>query len=60
VACNFLGFIDLSDLNSAHNGYLQIYLDLGMVGVCLIGVILIRRVSVCQQGISVQSRCLAA
>src|SRR5258708_7587057 len=36
-----LGFVDLSDLNSAHNGYLQIYLDLGMVGVCLIGVILI-------------------
>ena len=36
-----LGFIDLSNLNSAHNGYLQIYLDLGMVGVCLVGAILI-------------------
>jgi exopolysaccharide production protein ExoQ len=36
-----LGFIDLSNLNSAHNGYLQIYLDLGAVGVCLIGAILI-------------------
>lgn len=36
-----LGFIDLSDLNSAHNGYLQIYLDLGVVGVCLIAAILI-------------------
>jgi len=36
-----LGFLDLSDLNSAHNGYLQIYLDLGLVGVCLLAVILI-------------------
>jgi exopolysaccharide production protein ExoQ len=36
-----LGFLDLSDLNSAHNGYLQIYLGLGLVGVCLIAVILI-------------------
>lgn len=36
-----LGFIDLSDLNSAHNGYLQIYLDLGVVGVFLIGLVLV-------------------
>ncbi len=36
-----LGFIDLSNLNSAHNGYLQIYLDLGVIGVALIVVILI-------------------
>jgi exopolysaccharide production protein ExoQ len=36
-----LGFYDLSNLNSAHNGYLQIYLDLGVVGVCLLGAILI-------------------
>ncbi len=36
-----LGFLDLSNLNSAHNGYLQIYLDLGLVGVCLLAVILI-------------------
>lgn len=35
------GFIDLSNLNSAHNGYLQIFLDLGVIGVCLIGAILI-------------------
>ena len=35
------GFLDMSDLNSAHNGYLQIYLDLGLVGVCLIALILI-------------------
>jgi len=36
-----LGFKDLSNLNSAHNGYLQIYLDLGWVGVSLIVLILI-------------------
>ena len=36
-----MGFRDLSNLNSAHNGYLQIYLDLGLVGVCLIVLILI-------------------
>jgi exopolysaccharide production protein ExoQ len=35
------GFRDLSNLNSAHNGYLQIYLDLGLVGVSLIVLILI-------------------
>lgn len=28
-------------LNSAHNGYLQIYLDLGGVGVCLLAFILV-------------------
>jgi exopolysaccharide production protein ExoQ len=36
-----LGFRDLSNLNSAHNGYLEMYLDLGLVGVCLIVLILI-------------------
>jgi exopolysaccharide production protein ExoQ len=35
------GFRDLSNLNSAHNGYLQIYLDLGFIGVFLIALILI-------------------
>ena len=35
------GFRDLSNLNSAHNGYLQIYLDLGWVGVGLLLLILI-------------------
>jgi O-antigen ligase len=32
---------DLSNLNSAHDGYLQIYLDLGWIGVFLISIILI-------------------
>ena len=36
-----MGFRDLSNLNSAHNGYLQIYLDLGLVGLSLIVLILI-------------------
>ncbi|HEY0704519.1 MAG TPA: O-antigen ligase family protein, partial [Candidatus Acidoferrales bacterium] len=35
------GFRDLSNLNSAHDGYLQIYLDLGLVGLFLIVLILI-------------------
>jgi O-antigen ligase len=30
------GYADIANLNSAHNGYLQIYLDLGCVGVCLL------------------------
>jgi len=38
---HLLGFRDLSGLNSAHDGYLQIYLDLGMVGVCLLVLVLI-------------------
>ncbi|MGA9416131.1 MAG: O-antigen ligase family protein [Terriglobales bacterium] len=35
------GFLDMSNLVSAHNGYLEVYLDLGWVGVCLIVLILI-------------------
>jgi len=35
------GFRDLHNLNSAHDGYLQIYLDLGWIGVCLLVLILI-------------------
>ena len=31
----------MSNLVSAHNGYLEVYLDLGWVGVCLIVLILI-------------------
>lgn len=34
------GFRDLHNLNSAHNGYLELYLDLGLVGVGLIVLIL--------------------
>jgi exopolysaccharide production protein ExoQ len=36
-----LGFRDLHNLNSAHNGYLELYLDLGLVGVGLLMLILI-------------------
>jgi O-antigen ligase len=32
---------DLSNLNSAHDGYLQIYLDIGSIGLCLVLIILI-------------------
>jgi exopolysaccharide production protein ExoQ len=35
------GFRDLSSLNSAHNGYVEAYLDLGLVGLSLIVLILI-------------------
>jgi exopolysaccharide production protein ExoQ len=35
------GFLDMSDLVSAHDGYLEVYLDLGWVGVCLIVLILV-------------------
>jgi exopolysaccharide production protein ExoQ len=35
------GFLDMSDLVSAHNGYLEVYADLGLMGVCLIALILI-------------------
>jgi exopolysaccharide production protein ExoQ len=35
------GFRDLPNLNTAHNGYIQIYLDLGLVGLCLIVLILL-------------------
>jgi exopolysaccharide production protein ExoQ len=35
------GFLDMSDLVSAHNGYLEVYLDLGWIGVCLIALVII-------------------
>jgi exopolysaccharide production protein ExoQ len=35
------GFLDMSNLVSAHNGYLEVYVDLGSVGVCLVALILI-------------------
>jgi exopolysaccharide production protein ExoQ len=35
------GYIDMSNLVSAHNGYLEVYLDLGLIGLFLIAVILI-------------------
>jgi len=36
-----MGFVDMSNLVSAHNGYLEVYCDLGLIGVCLILLILI-------------------
>jgi exopolysaccharide production protein ExoQ len=41
VAAGLTGYWDVHDLVSAHNGYLQIYLDLGLVGVSLIVIVLI-------------------
>jgi len=35
------GFLDMPDLVSAHNGYIEVYLDLGWAGVSLIALILI-------------------
>jgi O-antigen ligase len=35
------GYLDMSNLVSAHNGYIEVYLDLGWAGVCLIALILI-------------------
>jgi exopolysaccharide production protein ExoQ len=36
-----LGFTDMHNLNSAHNGFIETYLDLGLVGLCLIMLIVI-------------------
>jgi exopolysaccharide production protein ExoQ len=35
------GYFDMSNLVSAHNGYIEVYLDLGWVGLCLIALILV-------------------
>jgi exopolysaccharide production protein ExoQ len=41
VARGLPGYWDIHNLVSAHNGYLEVYLDLGLVGLCLIALILI-------------------
>jgi O-antigen ligase len=41
VARGLPGYWEIHNLVSAHNGYIQIYLDLGWVGVCLIALIII-------------------
>ncbi len=41
VARGLLGYWEIHNLVSAHNGYIQIYLDLGLVGLFLIVLILI-------------------
>jgi O-antigen ligase len=41
VAHGLPGYWEIHNLVSAHNGYIEVYLDLGWVGVCLIALILI-------------------
>jgi O-antigen ligase len=41
VAAGLQGYWEIHNLVSAHNGYIEVYLDLGLVGLCLIALILI-------------------
>ena len=41
VALGLRGYWEIHNLVSAHNGYIEVYLDLGWIGVCLIALILI-------------------
>ena len=41
VALGLPGYWEIHNLVSAHNGYIEVYLDLGWVGLCLIALILI-------------------
>jgi exopolysaccharide production protein ExoQ len=41
VAAGLRGYWEIHNLVSAHNGYIEVYLDLGCVGLCLIVLILI-------------------
>lgn len=41
VARGLQGYWEIHNLVSAHNGYIEVYLDLGWIGVCLIALILI-------------------
>ncbi len=41
VALGLRGYWQIHNLVSAHNGYIEVYLDLGWVGLCLIALILI-------------------
>jgi exopolysaccharide production protein ExoQ len=41
VALGLPGYWEIHNLVSAHNGYIEVYLDLGWVGLCLIGLILV-------------------
>ena len=40
VALGLRGYWQIHNLVSAHNGYIEVYLDLGWIGVCLIALIL--------------------
>ena len=41
VAAGLPGYWEIHNLVSAHNGYIEVYLDLGLVGVCLIALVII-------------------
>ena len=41
VAAQLPGYWEIHNLVSAHNGYIQVYLDLGCIGLCLIVLIII-------------------
>jgi exopolysaccharide production protein ExoQ len=41
VAAGLRGYWQIHNLVSAHNGYIEVYLDLGLVGLCLIAFLLI-------------------
>ena len=41
VARGLQGYWEIHNLVSAHNGYIEVYLDLGWIGVCLVALILI-------------------
>ena len=41
VALGLPGYWEIHNLVSAHNGYIEVYFDLGLVGVCLIVLIII-------------------
>jgi exopolysaccharide production protein ExoQ len=41
VALRLPGYWEIHNLVSAHNGYIEVYLDLGCVGLCLIALIII-------------------
>jgi exopolysaccharide production protein ExoQ len=40
VAAGLRGYWQIHNLVSAHNGYIEVYLDLGLIGLCLIALIL--------------------
>jgi O-antigen ligase len=62
VANGLPGYWGIHNLVSAHNGYIEVYLDLGWIGVCLIALILIdgywRAVKAFQRNLEVGSLAL--
>jgi len=41
VAARLPGYWEIHNLVSAHNGYIEVYLDLGWVGVCLVALVIV-------------------